>query len=223
MLFSGFPGLAQLGLFSIAGLVAAAAVTRWVLPELVPRGYSVKAVDALAPVLLRMIARGRALRIPLLVTVLVLAVWLAVQGATPWNDELSGLSPVSMSDQRLDEAAAQGSWRAGRAPSGRGGGRFRTGGAGNGRARRRRAVRTAGRRRAGGLRFPGALSAERRRTEMPASGRFRMPKNCAATWPARRKACRFVPEHLRPSSQKRKRQKSSPRWCVRICKARRWR
>ena len=104
MLFSGFPGLAQLGLFTIAGLVTAAAVTRWVLPELVPRGYSVRAVNALAPVLLRMIARGRALRIPLLVIVLVLAVWLAVQGSTPWNDELSGLSPVSMSDQRLDEA-----------------------------------------------------------------------------------------------------------------------
>ncbi|HKQ26630.1 MAG TPA: MMPL family transporter [Burkholderiales bacterium] len=104
MLFSGFPGLAQLGLFTIAGLTTAAAVTRWVLPELVPSGYNVRAVNALAPVLLSMIARGRTLRIPLLVTVLVLAVWLAAQGATPWNDELSGLSPVSMSDQRLDES-----------------------------------------------------------------------------------------------------------------------
>ncbi len=104
MLFSGFPGLAQLGLFSIAGLVTAAAVTRWVLPELVPRGYSVTAVDMLAPGLLRLIARGRALRVPLIATVLVLGVWLALQGGTPWNDELSGLSPVSASDQRMDEA-----------------------------------------------------------------------------------------------------------------------
>jgi predicted exporter len=32
LLLSGFPGLAQLGLYSIAGLVAAAAVTRYVLP-----------------------------------------------------------------------------------------------------------------------------------------------------------------------------------------------
>ena len=104
MLFSGFPGLAQLGLFSIAGLVTAAAVTRWVLPELVPRGYSVRAVDSLAPVLLRLIARGRTLRVPLMVTVLALALWLALQGGTPWNDELSGLSPVSASDQRMDEA-----------------------------------------------------------------------------------------------------------------------
>ena len=36
MLFSGFTGLAQLGLFSITGLVAAVAVTRWVLPALLP-------------------------------------------------------------------------------------------------------------------------------------------------------------------------------------------
>lgn len=104
MLFSGFPGLAQLGLFSIAGLVTAAAVTRWVLPELVPRGYSVRAVDTLAPALLRLIARGRALRIPLIATVVVLGVWLGLQGGSPWNDELSGLSPVPASDQRMDEA-----------------------------------------------------------------------------------------------------------------------
>ena len=34
MLFSGFPGLVQLGLYSIAGLTAAALVTRYVLPHL---------------------------------------------------------------------------------------------------------------------------------------------------------------------------------------------
>ncbi len=104
MLFSGFPGLAQLALFSIAGLVTAAAMTRWVLPELVPRGYSVSAVDSLAPGLLRLIAYCRALRMPLMAIVLVLTGWLALRGGTPWNDELSGLSPVSASDQGLDEA-----------------------------------------------------------------------------------------------------------------------
>jgi predicted exporter len=39
----------------------------------------------------------------LLATVLVLAAWLTLQGATPWNDELSGLSPVSSSDQSMDD------------------------------------------------------------------------------------------------------------------------
>jgi predicted exporter len=36
LLFSGFPGLSQLGLYSISGLVAAALVTRYVLPLLMP-------------------------------------------------------------------------------------------------------------------------------------------------------------------------------------------
>src|SRR4029077_17662501 len=40
MLFSGFSGLAQLGLFSITGLLVAVAVTRWVLPALLPIGFS---------------------------------------------------------------------------------------------------------------------------------------------------------------------------------------
>ena len=35
LLFSGFPGLAQLGVFSVAGLVAAALTTRFVLPAFV--------------------------------------------------------------------------------------------------------------------------------------------------------------------------------------------
>lgn len=38
LVFSGFPGLAQLGVFSIAGLVGAALTTRWLLPVLVPDG-----------------------------------------------------------------------------------------------------------------------------------------------------------------------------------------
>jgi len=36
MLFSGFPGLSQLALFAITGLLTAAAATRWLLPLLIP-------------------------------------------------------------------------------------------------------------------------------------------------------------------------------------------
>ncbi|MDE2586302.1 MAG: MMPL family transporter, partial [Betaproteobacteria bacterium] len=42
LLFSGFPGLAQLGLYSISGLIAAAAVTRFVLPQLLPRNFHIR-------------------------------------------------------------------------------------------------------------------------------------------------------------------------------------
>jgi predicted exporter len=38
LVFSGFPGLAQLGVFSLAGLVGAALATRFVLPVLMPNG-----------------------------------------------------------------------------------------------------------------------------------------------------------------------------------------
>ena len=42
LLPSGFPGLAQLGAYSMCGLIAAAAVTRFVLPVLLPRNFSVR-------------------------------------------------------------------------------------------------------------------------------------------------------------------------------------
>ena len=42
LLPSGFPGLAQLGLYSIAGLLAAALVTRYVLPHWLPARFAVR-------------------------------------------------------------------------------------------------------------------------------------------------------------------------------------
>jgi predicted exporter len=103
MLFSGFPGLSQLGLFSIAGLIVAVSVTRWVLPELVPAGYHVKTAAGLGPPLMRMLAQAHRLRIPVLVLVVAVAAWLAIRGPTVWDDELSSLSPVPLSIQRLDQ------------------------------------------------------------------------------------------------------------------------
>jgi len=44
LLLSGFPGLAQLGLYSIAGLVSAATVTRFVLPHLLPADFRIRDV-----------------------------------------------------------------------------------------------------------------------------------------------------------------------------------
>jgi predicted exporter len=44
LLFAGLPGLAQLGVYSIAGLAAAAAVTRFVLPQLLPRSFRIRDV-----------------------------------------------------------------------------------------------------------------------------------------------------------------------------------
>ncbi len=103
MLFSGFPGLSQLGLFSITGLAVAVSVTRWVLPELVPAGYHVKTAAGLGPTLMRVLGHAHRLRIPLLVLVVVTVAWLASRGSTIWDDELSALSPVPLAIQRLDQ------------------------------------------------------------------------------------------------------------------------
>ena len=43
LVFAGFPGLAQLGVFSVAGLLAAAATTRYVLPVIAPAGAPARA------------------------------------------------------------------------------------------------------------------------------------------------------------------------------------
>ncbi len=103
MLFSGFNGLAQLGLFSMAGLVAAAAVTRWVLPELLPPGFAVPAVTAFAPGVMSLVGRAPLLRVPLLVMVALACVLLMAQREPIWSDDLSSLSPVSPDEQRLDQ------------------------------------------------------------------------------------------------------------------------
>ena len=103
MLFSGFPGLSQLGLFSIAGLTVAVLVTRWVLPELVAPGYHIRTAAGLGPFLLRLLAHAQSLRIALLVLVIAVSTWIAIRGATIWDDELSSLSPVPLHLQNLDQ------------------------------------------------------------------------------------------------------------------------
>lgn len=103
MLFSGFTGLAQLGLFSIAGIVVAAAVTRWIVPALMPPGYSATAVAAIAPAVMAAVRHAPALRGPLLAAVAIAAAVLAVQREPLWSDDLASLSPVPRADQQLDQ------------------------------------------------------------------------------------------------------------------------
>lgn len=103
MLFSGFNGLAQLGLFSIAGLVVAVAVTRWVLPGLMPAGFTVTAAAAWAPAALAALRRASLWRIPLLAAVACAAVLLWVQRNDMWDDRLISLTPIPRADQLLDQ------------------------------------------------------------------------------------------------------------------------
>lgn len=102
MLFSGFPGLVQLGLYSIVGLVTAALVTRFVLPHLYSGHVEIRDASRLGRWLAR--ATGTACRLRwLLALVLVgaLAV-LALHRDGLWSRELAALSPVPASSQALD-------------------------------------------------------------------------------------------------------------------------
>lgn len=102
LLFSGFPGLAQLGLYSIAGLITAAAVTRFVMPHLMPAGFRVRDVSPLGRRLQGWVAWAPRLKWPALALLAAACIPLALHRDQLWNHELSALSPVSMADQMLD-------------------------------------------------------------------------------------------------------------------------
>ncbi|WP_029000784.1 MMPL family transporter [Azohydromonas australica] len=103
LVFSGFPGLAQLGVFSVAGLAAAALTTRWVLPVLVPAGAA--GSGRLLPLgrwtqrAARALGRARGLAWLLGAGA---ALLLALQHDSLWRGDLASLSPVPVAAQRLD-------------------------------------------------------------------------------------------------------------------------
>ncbi len=107
MLFSAFTGLAQLGLFSVVGLLVAFGVTRWVLPGLLPPLRASPLVAAVGPWSMAAVRRAPLLRYPLLLLVTLIAAGLAVQGRPLWSDDLASVSPVPRADQMLDQRMRQ--------------------------------------------------------------------------------------------------------------------
>ncbi len=102
LLLSGFPGLSQLGLFSIAGIVSAAAVTRWLLPNLLPANFSVRNTAALGARLTDAIVQARRLRVPALMLAVAAVVVVLLGQRQLFDAELLSLSPVPLEAQRLD-------------------------------------------------------------------------------------------------------------------------
>ena len=107
MLFSSFNGFAQLGLFSIAGLIAAVSVTRWVLPALLPRGFAAVDPGIFAPPLLLLSRNARWLRLVIALLVVAAAVSLLLHRGGFWQRDISSLSPIPAADQRLDHDLRQ--------------------------------------------------------------------------------------------------------------------
>lgn len=102
LLFSSFPGLAQLGIYSISGLLTAVVVTRYVLPTLLPQQLRLR--DLSRPALALDTLLGQAARVRWLPFVMALAAAIIVFGHAGkiWNRNLSTLSPISKADQQLD-------------------------------------------------------------------------------------------------------------------------
>ena len=102
LMFSGFPGLAQLGVFSVAGLLAAAAFTRFVMPLLMPHGAKGAGLrHSMGRFAAWGVARLPALRWPLLGLSVAAAV-LLLQRSELWTAQLSSLSPISKEALALD-------------------------------------------------------------------------------------------------------------------------
>jgi len=104
LLFSGFPGLAQLGLYAIAGVASAALITRFVLPHLLPVDLRLRDVSALGRRLPVWVARAGRLRGLVLMLFVAACAVLVTKRDAMWNQELAALSPVPAADQALDLA-----------------------------------------------------------------------------------------------------------------------
>jgi predicted exporter len=104
LLFSGFPGLAQLGLFAIVGLVGAALATRFGLPLLMPHGFQLRDLSALGARLEVALAHLTRWRHWIWLPCLVALVLIAVRSGPLWQRELTALSPLTPEARQLDAA-----------------------------------------------------------------------------------------------------------------------
>ncbi|MEK8031528.1 MMPL family transporter [Ideonella sp. DXS29W] len=115
--FSGFPGLAQLGVFSMAGLVAATVTARWVLPALLPDGAAAQgwriSLGRWTAAAMPQWRRSRWWWLGLSMAA-ALVLWRAPEPL--WRGDLTALSPVSPAalaldaELRSDLSADDGGW-----------------------------------------------------------------------------------------------------------------
>ncbi|MDE2439573.1 MAG: MMPL family transporter [Betaproteobacteria bacterium] len=104
LLFSGFPGLAQLGLYSLSGVIAAALVTRFILPPLANRRFAMRDLSHIGPRLKCAVVFLQRLRWPILVLALAASTMLMINRDHLWHPNLSALSTVSAADGAIDQA-----------------------------------------------------------------------------------------------------------------------
>jgi predicted exporter len=102
LLVSSFPGLAQLGLYSLTGVLAAGLVTRFVLPELLPHGFRIRDLTPIGRRAAHVLERVRSGRSAVALIAIAAAVVLGLHRHSLWSRDLAALSPVPLGAQRLD-------------------------------------------------------------------------------------------------------------------------
>jgi predicted exporter len=101
MVFAGFPGIAQLGLFAAAGVLAAAAMTWLVLARLIVAA-NLAPVWSGDPARLLRIEQLRRWRLWGLAPIAIAAALLLVEGGPHWEADVANLSPVPRAASDLD-------------------------------------------------------------------------------------------------------------------------
>jgi predicted exporter len=102
LLFSGFPGLAQLGLYALSGVVTAALVTRFVLPTLAGQVHSVPEPGPWVHRALALLGQAHRLRALVVVLALLAGGYLWQQRDNLWGSDLSALSSVTAEQGAAD-------------------------------------------------------------------------------------------------------------------------
>ncbi len=102
LLVSSFPGLAQLGMYSLTGVLAAGLATRFVLPELLPRDFRIRDLTPLGRRAARLREKASAGGVAVVLIAVCSAVVLGLYRHRLWSHDLSALSPVPVAAQRLD-------------------------------------------------------------------------------------------------------------------------
>ena len=105
MLLSSFTSLAQLGLLTFVGALAAGLATRYVLPVVVPGRWATRDTPAvLAPAALARFARGARKLAPLVPVALLAAITvLTFNHARLWENDLANLNPIAEAEKRRDQ------------------------------------------------------------------------------------------------------------------------
>ena len=102
MLLSSFTGFAQLGLFTITGLLVALGVTRWVIPALTPRGLTGGGSTGFSAPLVALTRAGRLPRLLIFVLTAVAGGVLIAHSGPYWEDELTSMSPLTPDEKARD-------------------------------------------------------------------------------------------------------------------------